>query len=370
MYSGYFDAISSLTDFLVCYVADPSDVDETMNSDFDMTAAFDAAVRDEEDVFLGSDEEHPDAWMEELQAQWAANKASKAAKKQRRAASVHAPGLTSSQAGGVKGLTKKQRKRLAKQQRRTAMYADVLEAAHADILPPSSSDDGVLPDSQKMYPQLLKINDDMASFHATIGKSKSKGKKAERTPTSGRISLGDSASAAAEQASRAAAAQAGAAAQVSFPPMHKAVRALLHQLARAYGLSSKSHNKGEQRFSVVSLSSHSLTSYPKPPRVDARAVARVLDNAARADRQGAAGLKGILQTNGAGRGGLKGAASAPRNRDGQQVGFGADKIGTENAGYRLLAMMGWQHGAGLGRQQGIAEPIAATVKVSKGGLGF
>lgn len=337
-----------------------------MASDFDMTAAFDAAALNEQDVFPNSDLEDADGWMQGLQAQWAINREQKAAKRARRAALIHAPTQTAGEARGLKGLSKVQRKRLAKQQRKAAMYADVLDAAGADVIPSDPS----VPEGFSLHAQLLKANEDLAHFHATVGKSKGKGKKADRT--SGRFSLGDLSSASASEVADQMTLRVDThdASQLSFPPMHKAARALLHQLAKAYGLSSKSHGKGELRYTVASLPSSAVGSNPKAPRVDSRAVVRILDNAVRADRKGTAGIKKILDTNGTGRGGLKGAASAPRNKDGQLVGFGADKIGDENLGYRMLAMMGWQHGAGLGQRQGIAEPISATVKVSKGGLGF
>ncbi|KAE8248037.1 hypothetical protein A4X03_0g6888, partial [Tilletia caries] len=61
---------------------------------------------------------------------------------------------------------------------------------------------------------------------------------------------------------------------------------------------------------------------------------------------------------------------ASKNQEGAQVGFGAEKIGEANIGHKLLKIMGWSEGTGIGIIEGGAEPIAATVKTRKGGLGF
>ena len=65
-----------------------------------------------------------------------------------------------------------------------------------------------------------------------------------------------------------------------------------------------------------------------------------------------------------------GGGTVPKNREGEEVGFGADRIGADNIGHKLLAAMGWTEGSGIGSQKGMANPVSATVKTSKGGLGF
>lgn len=44
--------------------------------------------------------------------------------------------------------------------------------------------------------------------------------------------------------------------------------------------------------------------------------------------------------------------SSARMRDGEMVGEGAERIGTENVGHKLLSMMGWVEGARIGRMEG------------------
>lgn len=44
--------------------------------------------------------------------------------------------------------------------------------------------------------------------------------------------------------------------------------------------------------------------------------------------------------------------SSARMRDGETVGEGADKIGMDNVGHRLLSKMGWAEGGRIGRSEG------------------
>ena len=44
--------------------------------------------------------------------------------------------------------------------------------------------------------------------------------------------------------------------------------------------------------------------------------------------------------------------SSARMRDGETVGEGADRIGVENVGHRLLSKMGWAEGGRIGRSEG------------------
>ncbi|KDN52404.1 hypothetical protein K437DRAFT_232250 [Tilletiaria anomala UBC 951] len=151
---------------------------------------------------------------------------------------------------------------------------------------------------------------------------------------------------------------------MSLPPMDKRSRAQVHMLAAAYGLKSKSRGTGKARFPVLIKLARSGI------EVDHRKVLRILS--------GKATMWGI-GTKAAARGKGKapktvgqtgGGAHAPRNREGAEVGLGADKIGADNIGHKLLSMMGWKEGAGIGQVGGIAEPVGATVKITRGGLGF
>jgi hypothetical protein len=73
-----------------------------------------------------------------------------------------------------------------------------------------------------------------------------------------------------------------------------------------------------------------------------------------------------------------------RARDGEEVGGGAERIGMDNVGHRLLSKMGWADGDRIGRSGGLEAPyvtlestkgyeligsIMAIVKNTKSGLG-
>ena len=78
--------------------------------------------------------------------------------------------------------------------------------------------------------------------------------------------------------------------------------------------------------------------------------------------------------------------SSARMRDGETVGEGADRIGVDNVGHRLLSKMGWAEGGRIGRSEGgldvpyvfwnlsnrdclLMSRIMAIVKNTKMGLG-
>lgn len=155
-----------------------------------------------------------------------------------------------------------------------------------------------------------------------------------------------------------------------LPAMDKRARAQVHLLANAYDLKSKSVGKNDNRFPTLIKNNRS------GQIVDHKKINQVLSGRSNfkfgsSDNRHSGGGKGgkkDKKTVGATGGG----SMAPKNREGTQVGFGADKIGSENVGHKLLSMMGWNEGNGLGNQrmEGINEPVGATVKISKGGLGF
>ncbi|ODO06132.1 hypothetical protein L198_01364 [Cryptococcus wingfieldii CBS 7118] len=66
-----------------------------------------------------------------------------------------------------------------------------------------------------------------------------------------------------------------------------------------------------------------------------------------------------------------GAGQSARPMEGKQVGFGADKIGNDNVGHKLLSKMGWAEGEKIGKAggSGIDMPIVAVVKNTRKGLG-
>ncbi len=156
-------------------------------------------------------------------------------------------------------------------------------------------------------------------------------------------------------------------------PMDKFARAEVHALANAYNLQSKSKGKGRDRFPTLIKTSRSGLN------VDWKKVKRIVWSNAGATFGNDAGKSDFRDKNkrkgkGAGGGGAGmygvGGGTVPKNREGEEVGFGADKIGADNIGHKLLAAMGWTEGMGIGSSQGMANPVSATVKTSRGGLGF
>ncbi|PWN29753.1 hypothetical protein BDZ90DRAFT_207813, partial [Jaminaea rosea] len=151
---------------------------------------------------------------------------------------------------------------------------------------------------------------------------------------------------------------------LSLPPMDKRARARVHMLAGAYSLASKSRGSGSNRFTTLIKTGRSGVN------VDSAKVGRVLRGTA--DVRLGNGKKGKGKASargGGGSGGARGggAISVSRNIEGADVGWGADRIGADNIGHKLLSMMGWAEGTGMG-VGGMAEPIGAKIKTSKGGL--
>lgn len=158
-------------------------------------------------------------------------------------------------------------------------------------------------------------------------------------------------------------------------PMDKFARAEVHALAAAYNLQSKSKGKGRDRFPTLIKTSKSglNVDYRKVKRiVYSNAGATFGNDAGRSDFKDKGRNKKGGKGGGGGGGGMYGVGggTVPKNKDGEEVGFGADRIGADNIGHKLLAAMGWTEGSGIGSSQGMANPVSATVKTSRGGLGF
>ncbi|WFD30265.1 squalene synthetase-like protein [Malassezia sp. CBS 17886] len=146
---------------------------------------------------------------------------------------------------------------------------------------------------------------------------------------------------------------------LAFPPMPKNARAIVHSLAAVHGLKSQSHGKGASRRAVLRKKAHS------GKHIDHAAIQR-LRNAPMDVLGGQLVQRGSLRL----RPRAAGADAAPRNREGGQVGGNAQKISEDNIGHQLLRSMGWSLGTGLGHTGGIAEPVTATIKTSRTGLGM
>lgn len=127
-----------------------------------------------------------------------------------------------------------------------------------------------------------------------------------------------------------------------LPAMSKFQRLQCHQLAHVYNLKSQSVGSGKRRFTILTKTLHSsLVSLPE----SMDAIHKILDRDSFDN-------------------------SLPPLQSGRQVGEEAEPIATNNIGNKLLRSMGWT-GGGLGsQQQGIKDPILATIKNNKHGLGF
>ncbi|KZS98497.1 hypothetical protein SISNIDRAFT_514546 [Sistotremastrum niveocremeum HHB9708] len=133
--------------------------------------------------------------------------------------------------------------------------------------------------------------------------------------------------------------------ETSLPPMDKASRAKIHQLALAFNLKSKSHNKGASRFTTL------IKTTKTGIGIDERKIRKLTG--------------GRVEMNGSN----KGRVFAGRHRDGDEVGKEAPRIGESNIGFKLLAQMGWGEGDRIGMTGGLADPLTAIIKNTKLGLG-
>jgi hypothetical protein len=142
--------------------------------------------------------------------------------------------------------------------------------------------------------------------------------------------------------------------------MDKADRKVVHEIANAFNLKSKSAGKANKRFPVLYRTSRT-SSYNEQAfnNVENRLTRRFLP---RLDLKG----KGSKRT---GQGGFSKAAVS--YQDGDIVGGSAPELGVENRGRAMLEKMGWSSGTALGAldNKGILQPVTHVVKTTKAGLG-
>lgn len=152
--------------------------------------------------------------------------------------------------------------------------------------------------------------------------------------------------------------------RLTLPPMDKSNRKVVHELANAFKLRSKSEGSGKKRFPVLHK-----TQQTKPylernfDAVEARITRRFLP---RMD-VGGSRASSIRKP---GQGGSYSSA-AVSYRDGDVVGGSAPELGAENRGRAMLEKMGWSNGTALGalNNKGILQPVSHIVKTTKAGLG-
>lgn len=151
---------------------------------------------------------------------------------------------------------------------------------------------------------------------------------------------------------------------LSLPPMDKANRKFVHELANTFNLKSKSMGSGQKRFPVLYRTSRtSAFAESSFAAAEARLTRRFLP------RLDVKGQRGHTTADRAGRGGFS--KSAVSYRDGDVVGGSAPELGVENKGRVMLEKMGWSTGTALGalNNKGILQPVTHIVKTSKAGLG-
>ncbi|MCJ1399277.1 hypothetical protein MMC11_002479 [Xylographa trunciseda] len=153
---------------------------------------------------------------------------------------------------------------------------------------------------------------------------------------------------------------------VSFPPMDKKDRKLIHEFANVFNLKSKSVGGGRGRYPTLFKTSHSIQ-FSEGKLGDVEALLnqrRFLPRLGKGSKRGS----GSLRTAGRG-GGAPGPAVS--YRDGEIVGAAAPELGTDNKGRAMLEKMGWSSGTALGalNNKGIMQPVVHIVKTTKAGLG-
>jgi hypothetical protein len=142
----------------------------------------------------------------------------------------------------------------------------------------------------------------------------------------------------------------------ALPPMDRLARKLVHTLANAYNLSSKSHGAGKSRFTTLfktlqtdglPLNEHKI-----------RSILKRSSYMVTSDRPAWGDYAGSLPR-----------AAVKKHKEGDIVGGDAKEIGLDNRGRIMLEKLGWRSGMGLGAEGvGMRLPIFAVVKASKSGL--
>lgn len=158
---------------------------------------------------------------------------------------------------------------------------------------------------------------------------------------------------------------------LSFPPLDPHGNKTLTKMAGCYNCKSATQGKGLKRYIRVTKYKRTFKYLPDYGHINAILRQRPLFN--RVDQKrpkeeyvatdGNANKDRIRQRNKSGH-----SAVVP---EGHIVGGMAPEIGNNNVGRQLLEKLGWIKGEGLGAhgRKGISEPLVATVKKSKTGLG-
>ncbi|KIY51030.1 hypothetical protein FISHEDRAFT_71324 [Fistulina hepatica ATCC 64428] len=135
---------------------------------------------------------------------------------------------------------------------------------------------------------------------------------------------------------------------MSLPPTSKEVREQIHKMALAFNLKSKSSGKGNARYTSLIKTTKSGVN------INEKKIGEIVR---RFDPSYIPPAKNGQSTR------------TPRQKEGEEVGKSAPKIGESNVGFKMLTSMGWSEGDRIGVSGGLDVPIAAIIKTSKLGLG-
>ena len=136
--------------------------------------------------------------------------------------------------------------------------------------------------------------------------------------------------------------------------MHRYARKVVHNLAHAYNLSSKSQGAGERRFTMLFKTMKTAES-----PIDERKINGILKGTSWMSEKRGGEVKDCMSTS----------TKVKKHRDGDIVGGDAEEIGSDNRGRVMLEKLGWRSGMGLGAEgMGMKLPVFAVVKAGKSGL--
>ncbi|KAF8634262.1 hypothetical protein AX17_004219 [Amanita inopinata Kibby_2008] len=148
---------------------------------------------------------------------------------------------------------------------------------------------------------------------------------------------------------------------MSLPPTDKYTRKLIHEMATAFDMKSKSRGDGDARHTTLTRTSGSGL------YVDKRKVSWIMRQG---NARGAFSRDNEDDDGGGGERGGKGKRfTALRQKEGEEVGKEAPKIDSTNIGFKMLEAMGWSEGNRVGVTGGLDAPLTAIIKRSKLGLG-
>lgn len=141
--------------------------------------------------------------------------------------------------------------------------------------------------------------------------------------------------------------------QIRFPPLDSNANWYVKQLAGLHGLATSAQGSGKQKNIICARTVRT------GPAQDLRLLHKLTSRRST-----------FLRTDRRDSGKPKEKERKKKIRDGHVVGHEAAPVSHENFGHRLMTRMGWTQGSGLGRVgAGIIDPIPATVKLTKRGLG-